>query len=368
MKILHIINGLAMGGAENLLVGLAGGQVKCGNDVTVTPLVCPGNTIIGARLKSSGVKVEPLRVSGSVYNPLLVLKIFNKIKKFDIVHVHLFPSLYWAGIANLLNFRKIPIVYTEHSTNNRRRGNKVLFWADRIIYKYCYKKIIACADKVLKSFNQSYPDVHHCCVINNGVDVRRFSNAAPYAKESLLGVSENDFVVTMVARFMSMKRQDTIVEALAKLPKQIHVAFVGGEEHDEGLIRVRELAVRLNVIDRVHFLYIRQDVPEILKTSDVVLMASDYEGLSLSSIEGMAAGKPFIASDVDGLREVVGGAGLLYANNDAEELAESIYRLYRDKSLYNKIRSQCYQRAKEYDIENMVYSYMQVYNDIRFEK
>ena len=123
-----------------------------------------------------------------------------------------------------------------------------------------------------------------------------------------MDVGEDVFVVTMVARFMTMKRQDTVVEAISKLPDNIHAVFVGGSENDEGLVRVKNLAVEKEVADRVHFLYIRNDVPRILKTSDVVVMASDFEGLSLSSIEGMAAGKPFIASNVNGLRVVVGCA------------------------------------------------------------
>lgn len=92
-------------------------------------------------------------------------------------------------------------------------------------------------------------------------------------------------------------------------------------------------------------------------------MASDYEGLSLSSIEGMAAGKPFVASDVNGLREVVGGAGLLFENKNAVALAEAINKLYIDSTLYEDVRAKCEQRAREYDVNRMVEGYMKVYQD-----
>ena len=65
----------------------------------------------------------------------------------------------------------------------------------------------------------------------------------------------------------------------------------------------------LGVSHRVLSLYIRKDVPRILKSSNVICMSSIYEGLSLSSIEGMASGHPFIATNVNGLREIVKGAG-----------------------------------------------------------
>jgi len=180
----------------------------------------------------------------------------------------------------------------------------------------------------------------------------------------LLGMDENVFVVTMVARFMSMKRQDTIVEAISKLPKEIHAVFVGGEQNDEGLLRVKRLAEDKGVLDRIHFLYIRSDVPRILKTSDIIVMASDYEGLSLSSVEGMAAGKPFVASNVDGLKEVVGGAGFLFENKDSDELAVIIKRLYDDKHLYDKTCEICQKRSSEFDVGKMAGEYLALYEEI----
>ena len=65
--------------------------------------------------------------------------------------------------------------------------------------------------------------------------------------------------------------------------------------------KVNALNIELNVSDRVHFLGVRTDVPTLLKAADIVVMSSHFEGLSLSNIEGMAAGKPFVASDVDGI-------------------------------------------------------------------
>lgn len=364
MRILHIIDTLGMGGAENVLIGLTEGQRKLGNEVAVMPLVCAEHTPIRDVIESNGISVIPLVSSGSVYRPSFIWKISKFLRHYDIVHVHLFPALYWAGIAKLLSFSKTSLVYTEHSTNNKRRKSRFLHIVDTIIYQYSYKMIIACADKVLQSYKESFPSVEHVCAINNGIDTQKFREAESYSKNELLGVSEDCFIVTMVARFMTMKRQDTIVEAMTKLPIDIHAVFVGGNETDEGLIQVKRMASDLGVKDRVHFLYIRKDVPRILKTSDVVIMASDYEGLSLSSIEGMAAGKPFVATNVDGLREVVGGAGFLFENKDVSALARIINKLYKDKKLYVETSKQCQQRSMEFDAKRMTEAYMRVYNNV----
>jgi len=364
MKILHIIDALSMGGAENLLIGLAGEQVKRGYDVTVAPLVCPSSTLVREKMEALDIKVKPFKNTGSVYNPFFIFKIIRVVRKYDVVHVHLFPALYWAGLANILTFNRTPFLYTEHSTKNKRRSNKILHATDRFIYQNCYKTIVACSDKALETYQEAYPTITHVCAINNGVDTQIYREALPYTKQELWGMDEDCFAVTMVARFMTMKRQDTVVEAIAKLPERIHAVFVGGEETDEGLVRVKRIAEEKGVINRVHFMYLRKDVPRILKTSDVVMMASDYEGLSLSSIEGMAAGKPFIATDVNGLREVVDGAGILFQNEDCDALAEIISHLDNDKSYYMKVAHQCMERAEHYDIKYMVKAYMKIYEDV----
>lgn len=364
MKILHIIDTLTMGGAENLLIGLSGGQVDKGSDVTVAPLVCPEYTLVRDKMEKRGVLVKPLKSRGSVYNPIFSFGIAKMLREYDIVHVHLFPALYWAGIAKVLSFSRKPLIYTEHSTKNKRRGNKLLHFTDKIIYKYCYDRIIACSQKAFDSFRQAYPTVGHLTYVNNGVDTKQYIDAKPYTKKELLGISEDCFVVTMVARFMPMKRQDTVVEALSLLPENYHAVFVGGEENDEGLITVRNIAIEKQVATRVHFLYLRTDVARILKTSDVNLMASDYEGLSLSSVEGMAVGKPFVASDVDGLREVVGGAGVLFKNRDSQELANVMRRLCHDKVFYESVASMCLKRSQEYDSRSMVEGYYKQYKTL----
>ena len=363
MKILHIINGLTMGGAENLLVGLAGEQIVRGHDVFVAPLVCPDYTPVREKMESKGVHIIPFSSKGSVYNPYFIIKIARAIRGYDVVHVHLFPALYWAGFAKLLSFTAPPLVYTEHSTNNKRRNNIVLHAVDKFVYQYAYDKIVACSYKALETYTEAYPNVKHVCAINNGVDTNICKEAEPYSKRDLLGIDENSFVVTMVARFMIMKHQDTIVEAISKLPNHFHVVFVGGQENETGLVKVKKMAEVMKITDRVHFLYIRKDVPRILKTSDVIVMASDYEGLSLSSIEGMAAGKPFVATNVNGLREVVEGAGILFENRDANSLAKILCRLDSDKSYYSSIANECAKRALEYDISKTVNNYLSVYQE-----
>ena len=364
MKILHVIDNLSMGGGQNLLIGLAEMQQRMGHKVCVLALESCADSLVRDKIEAEGVKVEVLSEKIGLRNPLQIFLLIPWLKKCDIAHVHLFPALYWAGFAKILSFSQRPMVYTEHSTKNRRRTHPILRRVDNFVYQHCYDKIIACADKALETYVQVYPNVKHVCAINNGVDTAKYWKAEPYTKQELLGIPEDCFVVTMVARFMFMKRQDTIVEAISKLPEKFHACFVGSEPTDEGLLKIKQLAESLGVLNRIHFLYLRSDVPRILKTSDVVMMSSEYEGLSLSSIEGMAAGKPFLATNVNGLREVVQGAGELFELCDSDELANKLSYLESNTSYYMEMAERCHKRASEYDIYRMVEKYLSVYNNL----
>ena len=93
-------------------------------------------------------------------------------------------------------------------------------------------------------------------------------------------------------------------------------------------------------------------------------MSSHWEGLSLSNIEGMSAGKPFVASDVNGLREVTQGYGILFPHEDAEALARIIRQLHDDRQYYQEVADRCYERAKEFDISVMTKAYADVYDNV----
>jgi glycosyltransferase involved in cell wall biosynthesis len=125
--------------------------------------------------------------------------------------------------------------------------------------------------------------------------------------------------------------------------------------------QLEELTKEQEVSEQVAFLGIRSDIPELLERSDVMVLSSHWEGLSLSSVEGMASGRPFIASDVDGLREVVEGYGLMFPEGDALALAKCICELYEHPELYCSVALRCQKRALDFDISLMAQDYHKCY-------
>ena len=196
--------------------------------------------------------------------------------------------------------------------------------------------------------------------IYNGIHLETFIDAQPYLKTEL-GFSGNKKILIQVSSFTAQKDQKTLIKAISKLPPTFVLLLVG----QGPLIEDTKLLVKqLKLERRVQFLGIRNDVPNLLKSVDIVVLASHYEGLSLSCIEGMASGKPFIASNTPGLGDIVNGGGLVFEDNDDQKLMEIIMSLTTDVSYYNQTVRSCQKRAQQFDISIMISGYLTLYNDI----
>ncbi|MFR9585857.1 MAG: glycosyltransferase [Rikenellaceae bacterium] len=350
---------LRIGGAEKLMTEILPRLRDMGGEVELV-LFCGVQTSFKQQLLEQGIKITDLSSNGSVYNPKYILKLCKYIKEFDIVHTHNTSPQYFAAIARLFTRGRAKFVTTEHNTHNRRRD----IWGAKLIDKFLYRRydsIISISQKATDNLTEYLGESRGVVTINNGIDIDRYYNAQPLDREQSLKIPNNVILLTKVAGFREQKDHDTVIRSLKHLTSNIHIAFVGDGVRREAC---EELTQQLEVSDRVHFLGLRSDVPEILKSSDIVVMSSHWEGLSLSSVEGMAAGKPMIASDVQGLREVVGGAGILFKHGDDKALADEIIKLVEDKDYYNTVSESCQERAKQYDINIMVEKYYREYQKL----
>ena len=365
MRILQVITSLEMGGAETLVVNLIPRLQALGN--TVDLCVFDGKeTPLTQRLREESPQTKIYALGDGVYNPLYIIKLARIMKNYDIVHTHNSSPQLFVAIASL--FRQTNLVSTEHNTSNRKRNWKwyrpIESWMyGRYDHVICISKI---AEEKLREYMggewlvKSSDKYKSITTINNGIDVNTISEAEP-CKE-LLDLKESRKSILMVAGFRKQKNQDTIIRALTLLDKEKYeVWFAGiGERMEE----VKQLALSLGVSDRVRFLGLRTDIPNVLRAADIIVMSSHWEGLSLSNVEGMSAHKPFIASDVNGLKEVTKGYGVLFPHEDAMALADEIKRLVSDETYYNEIAERCYNRALEFDISNTVSGYTDVYKNI----
>lgn len=345
MKVLHVINSLEIGGAQRLLSDLIPLQIKQGLEVSIL-VGEEKESKFSENIWNSGCTL--IKLSSDTYKSLRTIRLIRRIlKDFDVIHVHLFPSLYLVALASLGLKKKL--IYTEHSTSNRRRTKVFLRPIEQLVYKQYYK-IVSISQQTqdalqnwIKSNDQRF------VVINNGVDVNKFKTIKrPIIDKSLI----------MVSRFVNAKDQATVIKALKYLTPDVTLTLVGDGDNLENC---RKLALSIGVSNRVFFLRSRTDIAELISSSYIGVQSSNWEGFGLTAVELMAAGKPVIASNVDGLKQVVEGAGLIFEKGNAKQLAEIINRLLKDKNFYTTISQNCKERASLFDIKYMSIKYNELY-------
>lgn len=357
MKILQVITSLQTGGAEKLIVDVVPKYKHLGLDVDV--LLFDGkDTPFKRQLENAGIKVFSLGYGGSVYNPLYILKLMPYLRKYDIVHTHNTAPQLFAALGSVLC--SVVLCTTEHTTSNRRRDWKWYRPIDKWMYSR-YKKVICISDSTEENLRKSIDcNSDKICTIYNGIDFESYDKASPIAKDSITP-EINRKVIAMVAGFRYQKDQETLIRAMSYVPKDVELWLIGDGERRT---IIEQCVKEKGLENRVRLLGIRNDIPSILKTVDIVVQSSHWEGFGLAAVEGMAAGKPVVASNVAGLSQVVSNAGVLFPLGDDKALADILNKLLTDYKYYNTVKGRCVKRAHKFDISKMVYKYCQVYQSL----
>lgn len=351
MKVLHVINSLRLGGAEKMLTEILLENKNNSDEYSIFILNDTESFLVDKLIKA---KVKIYTPKSSKFSNLLYL--YKVIKSYQVIHSHLFPSLY---IVALLSFfcRNKTYIFTEHSNHNRRRDKSYYCYIERLIYSR-YSSIIAISEStrlnLLKWLGPKFDS--KIITITNGIDLNQFTSLNSLPVE-FLGTKDN-FKLLMVGNFTRPKDQHTIIRALLRLPAYVDLYLVGkGVQRAE----LEDLVVELSLTERVVFLGTRNDIPEVMHACDLVIQSSHWEGFGLVAVEAMAAGKVIIASNVDGLKQVVDGYGLIFDRGSDEHLASLVIKLLEDKKYMEELREKCKKRSLDFSIERVSEQYAQLY-------
>ena len=162
-------------------------------------------------------------------------------------------------------------------------------------------------------------------VISNGVPLQDFYIAKPCIRSELIETyNSGDILLCMIGSFTEQKNHIFAMEILKMLPSYFKLILVG-----EGILleTIKKYAEEHKLCGRVFFLGFRNDIGSIMKSSDMVIIPSKWEGFGLIAVEAMACGIPIICSDVPGLSEVVSDVAIKIKQGDLLHFAKSIQKV-----------------------------------------
>ncbi|MFC5180022.1 glycosyltransferase [Actinomadura harenae] len=299
-RVLHLITGLGLGGAEHQLVLLARHlPVQC----EVATLAGP--TTLAGELRGLGVPVHDL---GMVHNrDLTVLpRLVSLMRRgrYDAVHTHLYRAcLYGRVAARIAGVRRI--IATEHSLGDRHIEGRDTTWPVRMLYRASEQlgsATVAVSPTVERRLRDWGVPARRVVTIPNGLDPVAFA-FDPRARERVrhgLGLASGDFVVGTVGRLVPTKRVDVLIDAVARVPGA--KLLVVGDGPDA--LRLHAMASAPGA--RVLFVGARQDVGAYLSAMDVFASPSEQETFGLSVLEALANGLPTIYTTCPALQDLAG--------------------------------------------------------------
>lgn len=357
MRILHIITTLSSGGAEKMLVDLVREMQKKKIQCEVAVLTKKGD-FFGEELSSLNIPIY-YGPTNNVYSLKNIIFIGEVLKKnsYDCVHTHLFAPQLFTPIALKLFRKKYLIITTEHSTHNRRRENKLFWLLDYWMYKK-YNCIIAISEGTKQQLVKYMPKIEKkIVVINNGIQLEKYKNVLPLPfKELDTSLKNDEKIILMVAAMREEKDHETLIRASKLLPENYRVVFVGDGER---FCDVKKYASNYGG-NNILFLGRRSDIPSVMATADVFVLSSKWEGFGLAVVEAAASGLPVIASDVDGLRDIVKDiGGFLFKPGNEVDLAKKIQRI-----IDNNIKNISNKKLEKYSISNTADSYLRLYKKL----
>lgn len=192
-----------------------------------------------------------------------------------------------------------------------------------------------------------------------GVDVKKLNPYKRFAYwkgfRETLGVTDKDFVIVCVAELTANKNHIQLIEAVGKLVKtigQVQCLLVGRGDNEKFL---KELVSRKGLEGTIRFLGFRQDVPEILAAADVLVLLSKREGLPKALMEGMASGKPIVATKIRGNQDLIvhGENGLLVPIGDVKATVKALQALAGDANLQKVMGTKNLETIKGFSLDQI---------------
>jgi glycosyltransferase involved in cell wall biosynthesis len=342
LRVLHLIGQLGRGGCELQLTGMVEQLAAQGLRAQHT-ILCfwdDADPEIRQRLASAGIEVVFMHKGRGIdagFSKRLAGFLRANVDRFDVMHAWLMSAGLWGRLAlrKLGKRRPATVVSYRSAEPHHWPGGAML---DRFLARYC--ELYICNSQAVQDVwaQRLRLDKAFLPVIANGVDAARF-DPAQYDRFSVrqrLRVPADAVVITQVGTFKPAKNWPLFLEIAADIcrrePSAIFLAVGHGPLFDDVQVMLERYE---DVADRIRFLGQREDIPELLAASDIVLSTSDVEGMPNAILEAMAAGKPVVATKISGSEELVrpGQTGTFFSVGDVAGATQALLELIEDVDL-----------------------------------
>ncbi|WP_417522206.1 glycosyltransferase [Marinobacter sp.] len=320
MRILYLITGLGVGGAERVVTSLADEMAARGHTVMIAYLVGPA--LVTPRNKK--VAIEALKLESMrrfVPSFIAFIKLTREFKP-DVIHSHMVHANILARLARPFCSVK-RLVCTAHSNNE---GGKSRMLAYRLTGFLADVTTNVSQDAVRAFEERGAANKGVMLAIHNGVCTDRFQYNE-VARDELrreFSIAEGQACILAVGRLYDEKDYPTLFHALIKLTganNNYHLIIAGDGPARGQLV---ELASELCLQDKITFAGVRSDIYRLMSAADVFVLSSAWEGFGLVVAEAMACERVVVATDCGGVAEVLGECGYLVPPESPEELSDAL--------------------------------------------
>lgn len=361
-RILHIIPSLDQSGAEKQLALAALHLPREKYEVRVIAVTRGG--YYEKVLREAGVDVQVIGKRFK-WDPMTLYRLFSMIKEFqpDIVQTWLFAGNAYGRVA--AHWAKVPhIIASERCVDEWKSGYHFLI--DRFLMRWT-DRIVVNAEGIRRFYVRQGLTDQAITTIPNAIEPKPIDPSPTTKIRESLGVPPDVPLVGFIGRLWPQKRvQDLIwaTDILRMSGWNFRIVIVGDGPRR---VALKRFADALEIMPIVHFVGHRNDVTEIMRALDMLVLPSKFEGLPNVALEAMMAGKPVVGTRIAGTDEVVvdGETGILVPPQQPLELARAIRSILADPSLGKRMGAAGRERVlSEFSIEGMIAKYERLYEGL----
>jgi glycosyltransferase involved in cell wall biosynthesis len=363
IRVVHIINSMEVGGAQRQILNLFHAIDRERFDLRLICLIDKGT--FGEQLEQEGFPVVALGKSNRI-DPGMLVRLVRQLRAWrpDIVHTSVFTSNLWGRLAAILSRVPVRIVHEQSTVSLEKWYRREI---DRLLAPWTHRVLAVSEDLRRRIVAEEGIGQDRVEVLYNAVDCRAIQTELHKGTpDGLPGTPGRR--VGIVGRIEYRKDHSTLVQAAAQVVREIPDAtfLLVGDGPDRDKIAA-EIA-HYGLVERFVLLGERGDVPRLLGAFDVYALSSITEGLSLSILEAMAAGRPVMATRVGGNSELLdeGACGILVSPGDPVAMAQALIGLLTHPAETQQLGNRARERAESlFDIRAVATRLERIYAKCR---